>query len=102
MMHRDIAYALALQQKLDEAIPEAQQGIAMLDALGAAGESRIVGALGELAEMYVAREHKGDAALALAAAKRAVAIGEKRPAGSQDAELVSARAALEHARAMKR
>ena len=102
MMHRDIAYALALEEKLDEAIAESQKGIALLDALGPAGEPREVGALSELAEMYVAREHKGDAPLALAAAKRAVAIGEKRPPGSQDAELASARAALEHARAMKR
>ena len=60
MMHRDIAYALALQEKLDEAIAESQKGIALLDALGLAGEPREVGALSELAEMYVAREHKGD------------------------------------------
>jgi predicted Ser/Thr protein kinase len=99
MMHRDIAYALGLAQKLDEAITEAQKGIAILDALGSAGEPRMVGALSELAEMYVAREHADDVAPALAAVKRAVAIGEKRLPGSQDAELVAARAALEHARA---
>jgi predicted Ser/Thr protein kinase len=102
MMHRDIAYALALAQKLDEAIAESQKGIALLDALGPAGEPREVGALSELAEMYVAREHAGDAALALAAAKRAVALAEKRPDGAQDAEFAAARDALEHARAMKR
>lgn len=102
MMHRDIAYALALQQKLDEAIPEAQKGVALLDVLGAAGEPREVGALSELAEMYISREHHGDAALALAAAKRSVALAEKRPDGAQDGELAAAHAALDHARAMKR
>jgi hypothetical protein len=102
MMHRDIAYALALAEKLDEAIPESEKGIALLDALGPAGEPREVGALSELAEMHVAREHPGDAAAALAMAKRAVALAEKRPDGAQDAEFAAARAALEHARAMRR
>jgi hypothetical protein len=51
--------------------------------------------------MYVAREHPGDAAPALAAAKRAVELADKRGLGAEDSELVAAHAALAHARKMK-
>ncbi len=95
--HRDIAYTFALAGKMDDAIAESQKGIAILDTSGTDSEPRLIGALTELAEMYVSREHPGDAALALAAAKRAVDLAEKRGAGAEDAELAAARAALEHA-----
>jgi len=91
-LHRDVAYALALQQKLDEAIPEAEKGIAILDALGPGGEPRLVGALTELANMYTAKGRSG-----IAAARRAVAIAEKRPGGAEDDELKAAREALKNA-----
>ncbi len=91
-LHRDVAYALALQQKLDEAIPEAEKGVAILDALGPAGEPRLIGALTELANMYTAKGRSG-----IAAARRAVALAEKRPAGAEDPELQAAREALKNA-----
>jgi len=91
-MHRDIAYTLALGGKLDAAITEAQQGIAMLDAMGPDAEPRLVGALTELANMQTAKGISG-----IAAARRAVAIAEKRTAGSEDSELQAARDALKNA-----
>ncbi|HSN27118.1 MAG TPA: serine/threonine-protein kinase, partial [Kofleriaceae bacterium] len=92
-LHRDVAYALALQQKLDEAIPEAEKGVAILDALGPAGEPRLIGALTELANMYTAKGRSG-----IAAARRAVALAEKRGAGAEDVELQAARDALKNAK----
>ncbi|HEY0476426.1 MAG TPA: hypothetical protein VGD37_02830, partial [Kofleriaceae bacterium] len=92
LMHRDIAYSLALAQKLDEAIPEAQKGIALLDALGPSSEPRLIGALTELANMQTAKGLSG-----IAAARRAVAIAEKMPPGDDDGELSAAREALKSA-----
>ena len=99
--HRDIAYTLALANKLDDAIVEAKKGIEILETSGTESEPRLIGALTELAEMYVAREHPGDQALALPAAQRAVELAKKRGLGTEDAELVAAGTALDHARKMK-
>jgi hypothetical protein len=51
--------------------------------------------------MYVAREHPGDRPPALAAAQRAVELAKKRGLGTEDAELVAALTALDHAHKMK-
>jgi tetratricopeptide (TPR) repeat protein/predicted Ser/Thr protein kinase len=99
--HRDIAYTLALAGKLDDAIVEAQKGIDILDTTGTDSEPRLIGAETELAEMYVAREHPGDRPPALAAAQRAVELAKKRGLGTEDAELVAALTALDHAHKMK-
>jgi tetratricopeptide (TPR) repeat protein/predicted Ser/Thr protein kinase len=100
--HRDIAYTLALAGKMDDAIAEAQKGIEILETSGTDSEPRLIGALTELAEMYASREHPGDQAPALAAAKRAVELAKKRGLGTEDAELVAAGTALDHAHKMKR
>ena len=91
-MHRDIAYALALDGKLDAAIAEAQQGITMLDGMGPDAEPRLIGALTELANMQTAKGISG-----IAAARRAVALAEKHAAGAEDTELKTARDALKNA-----
>lgn len=92
---RDAAKVLALANRGREAEAEQLRALAILDRLGEDGESRLVGALVELAEMQLTRDDKAAAKRTL---DRALAIAAKRPADANPAEVDRARELLPYTR----
>jgi tetratricopeptide (TPR) repeat protein/tRNA A-37 threonylcarbamoyl transferase component Bud32 len=90
---RDVAKVLGLADRTREAIEEQQRAIAILVKAGPNGESRLVGALVELAEMQLELENKTAAKQSL---DRALALSKALPADAE--ELARARELLTYTR----
>jgi tetratricopeptide (TPR) repeat protein len=81
---RDLTQALGSANKLDEALVEAKQGIALLEKLGPDGAPRLAEGLDDLCEVQLARGH---AAEAIPVAERALALVTERGVGANPGDV---------------
>ncbi len=88
---RDRSVALGGLNRLDEAFATAGHALAIIEHAGPEGEPRLPGALDDLCEVQLARDHAADC---VRSAERAVALIEKDGPGADPVELADARYVL--------